>query len=220
MDEKLGNVARTVAQFAPGAPGSTKARILATAEKVFAEKGFEGASTREIAARAGVNISSLHYHWDSKETLYLAVFQSIYERIVQLVRAVGRPGPETGASVEAIVETAMGRLFDFFYDHPTIPKLLVRRLLEEHGPQVAIEAEVLAPAWKVFASWTRHFRRRPMTDSESMLFMLTVHSMMLLFQLDSREFTKLLGGSIRDPEVRDRVRSHIISVVQRLLQSE
>jgi len=213
-------VARSVAQCTFGTPGSTKARILAIAEKVFAERGFEGASTREIAARAGVNISSLHYHWDSKETLYLAVFRSIYDRIVLLVRAVGRPGPETGASVETIVETAMGRLFDFFYQHPTIPKLLVRRLLEDHGPQVAIEAEVLAPAWKVFAGWTQHFRRRPMTDSESMLFMLTVHSVMLLFQLDSREFTKLLGGSIRDPEVHGRVRRHVIRVVQRLLQAD
>ena len=82
-------VARSGAQQAREVPTSTKARILATAEEVFAAKGFEGASTREIAARAGVNISSLHYHWDSKETLYFAVFQNIYDRIVALVRAVG-----------------------------------------------------------------------------------------------------------------------------------
>ena len=68
-------------------PASTKARILEAAEEVFATKGFEGASTREIAAKAGVNISSLHYHWESKETLYYAVFQNIYDRILELVRA-------------------------------------------------------------------------------------------------------------------------------------
>ncbi len=69
------------------APASTKARILAAAEAVFAAKGFDGASTREIAAAAGVNISSLHYHWESKETLYFAVFENIYDRIVELVRS-------------------------------------------------------------------------------------------------------------------------------------
>jgi AcrR family transcriptional regulator len=56
-------------ELAREAPASTKARILAAAEAIFAARGFEGASTREIAARAGVNISSLHYHWNSKETL-------------------------------------------------------------------------------------------------------------------------------------------------------
>ena len=66
------------------APSSTKARILNAAEEVFAVKGFDGASTREIASKAGVNISSLHYHWESKETLYFAVFQDIYDRIIKL----------------------------------------------------------------------------------------------------------------------------------------
>ena len=55
-------VSKTALEKAREAPGSTKARILSAAEDVFAARGFTGASTREIAARAGVNISSLHYH--------------------------------------------------------------------------------------------------------------------------------------------------------------
>src|ERR1043166_1179893 len=79
-------MAKTALDKAREAPGSTKGRILAAAEEVFAAKGFQGASTREIATRAGVNISSLHYHWESKETLYFAVFRNIYEQIVDLLR--------------------------------------------------------------------------------------------------------------------------------------
>ena len=70
-------MSRSALNKAREAPSSTKARILGAAEEVFAAKGFEGASTREIAAAAGVNISSLHYHWESKETLYFAVFENI-----------------------------------------------------------------------------------------------------------------------------------------------
>src|SRR6476619_5526104 len=79
-------MAKTALEKAREAPGSTKARILDAAEMVFAARGFEGASTREIAARAGVNISSLHYHWESKETLYFTVFRNIYDQIVDLLR--------------------------------------------------------------------------------------------------------------------------------------
>ena len=122
-------MSRSALTKAREAPASTKARILTAAEAVFAAKGFEGASTREIAAAAGVNISSLHYHWESKETLYFAVFEDIYDRIVELVQSsIPEASLERPASRQ-VVDEAMGRLFDFFADHPNIPKLMVRRLL-------------------------------------------------------------------------------------------
>jgi len=179
-------------------PPNTKARILAHAEAVFAAKGFAGASTREIAARASVNISSLHYHWKSKETLYYAVFQNIYDRIVELVRLSipAEIGPGFGRRV---VDDAMGGLFDFFADNPNVPKLLVRRLLEHEDSQLDIERNILVPAWRVFAAWTQSYSGRTLKDVDSQLFMLSIHSVVLLFLLDSRHFTSLLGGSVHTP---------------------
>src|SRR5215470_3424276 len=97
---------RSALSKAREAPSSTKARILTAAEEVFAAKGFEGASTREIAAAAGVNISSLHYHWESKETLYFAVFENIFERILDLVRgSIPETSVERPASRQVVDET-------------------------------------------------------------------------------------------------------------------
>ncbi|MGH1505608.1 MAG: helix-turn-helix domain-containing protein, partial [Acidimicrobiales bacterium] len=45
----------------------TRARILAAAVEVFAERSFDGASTREIASRAEVTQPLLNYHFQSKE---------------------------------------------------------------------------------------------------------------------------------------------------------
>ena len=209
---------RSALKKAREAPFSTKARILATAEEVFAAKGFAGASTREIAAQAQVNISSLHYHWDSKDTLYFAVFQNIYDRILDLVRRsipAQLDDPKTGRSV---VEEAMGALFDFFADHPTVPKLLVRRLLENEADHPDIERDILVPAWKVFGGWTQEFGGRKLKDTDSQLFMITIHSVVLLFLLYSRHFTSLLGGSVYEPAVRNRVRAYVIGLVQKLLR--
>ena len=208
---------RSALEKAREAPSSTKARILVAAEQVFAAKGFAGASTREIAANARVNISSLHYHWESKETLYFAVFQNIYDRILDLVRQ-SIPAHGDNAHVgPAVIEEAMGGLFDFFVEHPNVPKLLVRRLLENDESHVDIERDVLVPAWKVFAGWTQEFSGRKLKDVDSQLFMLTVHSVLLLFLLDSRQFTSLLGSSVYSPEMRRRVRAHIIGLVHKLL---
>src|SRR4029078_4268546 len=113
---------RTALERAREAPHSTKARILSPAEDVFLRHGFAGASTREIAAAAGVNISSLHYHWESKETLYFAVFEHVYDRILELVRSsIPDTSVERPANRE-VIDEVMGRLYDFFADNPTLPR--------------------------------------------------------------------------------------------------
>ncbi|MBX3027695.1 TetR/AcrR family transcriptional regulator [bacterium] len=201
------------------APESTKARILRAAEAVFAARGFDGASTREIAAAAGVNISSLHYHWESKETLYFAVFAHVYDRILELVRSsIPDASMERPASRE-VVDDVMGRLYDFFADNPTIPRLMVRRLLETGTDTSDIEREILLPAWRGFATWTYDLSK-VVSAEDAPIMMLTVHSVLLLFMLDSQQFAALLGGSVRSPDMRARLRPHIIDLVHVLIRAE
>lgn len=52
----------------------TRSRILDAAEKYFSERGFAGASMRDITAAAGVNLSVAYYYFKSKEELLHAVF--------------------------------------------------------------------------------------------------------------------------------------------------
>ena len=49
--------------------------ILLHAEKLFAEKGFEGSSTREISKKAKVNVSMISYYFGSKEKLFVKIFE-------------------------------------------------------------------------------------------------------------------------------------------------
>ncbi|MEQ1557560.1 MAG: CerR family C-terminal domain-containing protein [Methyloglobulus sp.] len=56
--------------------GNTDARskLVMAALRVFAEKGFEGATTREICGLAGTNISAIRYYFGDKAGLYRAAF--------------------------------------------------------------------------------------------------------------------------------------------------
>ena len=63
------------------------AGILSAAEGCFARAGYEGASMREIAEAAGVSKSLLHYHFDSKEHLFVEVQIRAYNRLATRVLA-------------------------------------------------------------------------------------------------------------------------------------
>jgi TetR/AcrR family transcriptional regulator, regulator of cefoperazone and chloramphenicol sensitivity len=58
----------------------TRARIISAAMRLFGEKGYEGATTRDIAAAAGVNAPALQYYFDNKEGVLRACIEYIAER--------------------------------------------------------------------------------------------------------------------------------------------
>jgi TetR/AcrR family transcriptional regulator len=72
----------------------TRDRILAAAIDLFSERSFEGASTREIASRAGVTQPLVSYHYGSKDDLWRAAVDSLFDelRMVMTQRMQGLRG--------------------------------------------------------------------------------------------------------------------------------
>src|SRR5271167_2528762 len=82
----------------------TRRRILDAAIEIFAAEGYDGASTRTLAERAGVNLPAIQYYFGSKEGLYRAVVEYMVRQmelcmdpIAERVRALlagGEPSPK------------------------------------------------------------------------------------------------------------------------------
>lgn len=66
---------------------ATRQRIVAAALELFAERSFEGASTRDIAALAGVSQPSLSYHFASKDDLWRAAVDGIFAELAATLGA-------------------------------------------------------------------------------------------------------------------------------------
>ena len=66
----------------------SKTRLLKIALKLFATRGLNGVSTREIARKAKVNISAITYYFGGKETLYLEVLKYIREVFTKEAAAI------------------------------------------------------------------------------------------------------------------------------------
>ena len=66
----------------------TKQKILVTARKLFAQKGFSGTSVRDISRDADVNVAAINYHFQGKRQLLLSMLDRDKEIIINQVEAL------------------------------------------------------------------------------------------------------------------------------------
>ncbi|GAA5082684.1 AcrR family transcriptional regulator [Thermocatellispora tengchongensis] len=102
-------------------PSDTKARILAVARELFAEKGVQQTSLRDISERLGITKPALYYHFASREELLRSVVQPLVDEVEAFLaemEAAGRPDPEL----------LLRRYFEVTYRHRDIIGIVVREL--------------------------------------------------------------------------------------------
>lgn len=136
--------------------GTTRERLLHAAGRVFAEKGYQTATAKEICELAGVNLAAVNYHFGSKEKLYREVLTAIHERFFpyeEFARAVPE-GASPTQQLEAVVETFLSKLLAPSREVWAV-KLMAREILdpspffesvvrEEIGPKASILRAILS----------------------------------------------------------------------------
>jgi len=99
-------------------PTSMKARILASARRIFGEYGYNDTTTRMIAKDVGIDISTLYYHWGEKQDLYEAVIMDISEEVQLKLSEVEKH--VSGLSLTCRLEIAIDMMCDSLFSHPEV----------------------------------------------------------------------------------------------------
>jgi AcrR family transcriptional regulator len=113
----------------------TRARLLRAAGELFAEKGFRGATLRDIAERAGANLAAGNYHFGSKQDLYLEVVREHFERMERRLAAIGAtPEPEalerlSREDLVALLRTRVATVLESLLEEGAIHATLMQREL-------------------------------------------------------------------------------------------
>ncbi|MGY0007348.1 TetR family transcriptional regulator [Micromonospora sp. I033] len=82
---------------------ATRARLLEAAVTAFAERGFHGTTTRDIAAAAGLSPAALYVHHKSKEELLYLISRSGHEHVLRLVRAAVASSTDPATALRRVV---------------------------------------------------------------------------------------------------------------------
>lgn len=111
--------------------GEAVARILAAAETLFAERGFDAVSMSDIAERADVSKANIFHHFSSKMALYIAVVRAACQDSMTRLQNLG---VETGPFVERLADFVHRQLEDML-EHEQIHRLIKRELLRDGETQ-------------------------------------------------------------------------------------
>ena len=113
--------------------------IAAAARQIIVEKGLEGLRTRDIAARVGINIATLHYHVPSKEALVALVAESLRHDF----KAQAMRHPRTGKNGLEQLRLEFDDFRETIVDMPDLI-IILTELVERSRRDVAV-AEIMLP---------------------------------------------------------------------------
>jgi AcrR family transcriptional regulator len=93
---------------------ATRAKILRAALVEFGQRGLPDTRTDDIAARCKVNKRMIYYYFGSKEGLYLATLEKVYEDLVRREREIDVEHLDPAAAIEQMINLKI----DHYIDHP------------------------------------------------------------------------------------------------------
>ena len=113
--------------------GATAARLVRSARRLFAARGYDQASVRAITRGARANLGAVTYHFGSKWNLYATVVDQMFAAMAdRLAAAADTPGPAT-VRIAGLVQA----MFAFFADYPEAPRIMLHALARGGPPPEA-----------------------------------------------------------------------------------
>lgn len=124
-------------------------RLLNAAEKLFAERGFDGVSVRDITSLASCNVAAINYHFGGKDKLYLELMKGRMVTLREIrVNSINEVMKKPDTTLEDLL-----RAFSWAFLNPLVDeqsggqlmKLMMREMLDPHLPATLFFEKVIQP---------------------------------------------------------------------------
>lgn len=198
-----------------------KEHIIDTAVELFAEKGFEGSSIRELAQRAGVNLAMVNYYFGSKDKL----FEAIVEHKARFMRGkldeiAADNTMDPLQKMDAVVESYVNKIIS----SPSFHRLLYQELLVNDRPELnnAIIRIFSKNTHTIRDIIEQGIRKKQFRKVDPQLTMATLMGTINQVMLSEAMCVMLMNrekdfSPYTDPELRSRLVKHLKMVLHSLL---
>jgi AcrR family transcriptional regulator len=207
----------------------TRRRIIDAAVEVFGERGFEAASTREIAARAGVNAPALQYYFENKEGVYRACVEFFAEEslaVFEPVMAQAQAALDRGADVDTLIDAFIAMLEAMADKLLSAPASQARRLFfvrEQTGNEPPIGTQILqerlrSPLNRVGVALVSAICGTSADDPRTRVRMMSLYGQLMFFHIAPRSALNVLGWREIDAQKGELIKETVRTQARALLQ--
>jgi len=166
---------------------ATPERVLASAERSFARVGYTAAKLADIAKQAGIRRPSLLYHFGSKEALYAQTVERCFGRMREALVAT----LQAEGDFPTRLDRTVGRYVEFLDAQPELARIVLRELLDEHGPGRAILLRQVVPLLDVLERFVQEYGADQLRPD--------VPVRAALLQIGTSVLMRAASGSLREP---------------------
>jgi TetR/AcrR family transcriptional regulator len=196
-------------------PTDTRDRVLQVAQALFAERGYRGTSLRDIAKRIGIKAPSLLHHFPSKQQLYLAVLDKMFESLEDAANAVAW-GRE---SRQERMRQAVGDTIDFIASHPDFVRIMWKEMADESGVGRQVLKRRLPPLFSTAVNFIFRGQRDGefRTEVDPLHFMWSLNSITIGYFTTAAMIRRLWNMNLLEPSMIERRKREVIDMVERTL---
>lgn len=199
-------------------PGSRRAGVLRAAERLFAERGYDGVRVRDVADAARVNVATLHLHWKSKATLYEAVCRLHARELMAFVDRARREAEAEALPLSERIPRWVDAAVELLARRPAIAPLALQSVADQTPPDIP---SLFRHDISLFRGFEREIRKAMAgreREVEPIFAVLSVFYFAIVAFGDSPLQRALLGGSVyADADVRERAARFVRTLVARLV---
>lgn len=195
-------------------------QLVRVATRIFAAKGFAGATTREICQVAGVNLAAIHYYFGDKEGLYRAALLAPIQAVTSQFGDLGDPAQPFEQAIRRVVAPLVHIALREDDYELQVARMHLRETLEPSPIFRDIVAREIAPLHGALAKLVAHSCGLDQPDAE-------VHQLafaMIAMANDycnSREFLRLLAPEVLDrADASERIIDGVVGYCAALLAHE
>ena len=193
----------------------TRHRLLHASRRLFARRGYDGASIRAITRSARTNLGAVTYHFESKEQLYHEVLRAATQPLQQTIQ---QAADQAGSPLDRI-ENILRAFFAHVAQQPDMPALMLRELALERP----IPAPVRAALGGVYAAIGNCIaagqRDGSIVSGDPVHLTLGVVSQPVYTALAQRPLREAVGLDVQEPDARARLVNDVVHFVRRGLQA-
>lgn len=190
----------------------TRDAVLDSAERLFAERGYESTSLNDVGAAAGVSRGTPGYFFRSKELLYRAVLERCLERVRSAVRSGRERALASDEPPEVVLAGAVGEYFDFINANPHFVRLMEWEALSG-GAQIETLPPHLEAAQEALGAIVSELALDPSDQAEAEQLLVSMLALSWFHVVHAPTVLRALGVDATTDAYRQERRQHVVNLV-------